>query len=224
MMGAIHYYFVRHGETTANADNRIQGWADSPVTRDGMKVVDKAAESLAEINFHLAYSSDLERCIETGEDILANQENPVQLFPLEGFREYNFGGLEDQDIDKVWPKSIAELVTDMRHNQIPSTQFVPLIIESLVDRDEDGNSEDFVTFWNRIEEAMLEIHDDALEARMETQQDNINVLIVSHDMPIRFFLHEVLAEFDLTEPLDYGHFAHVVYTKGAYELEEFNQL
>ena len=119
---------------------------------------------------------------------------------------------------------IPQLVDEMRINQIPSTQYVPLIIENLVERDEEGNSEDFITFWNRIEEAMLDIHDDALEVRMETQKKDIHVLIVSHDMPIRFFLHEVLPEFDLKEDLDYGHYAHVVYTKGAYELEEFNQV
>lgn len=223
-MAAIHYYFVRHGETTANADQRVQGWADSPVTRDGMRVVDQVAETLADVPFDLAYSSDLDRCIETGERILMKQENDIQLFPVEGFREYNFGGLEDQDIEKVWPKSISQLVDDMRINQIPSTQYVPLIIENLVDRDEEGNSEDFITFWNRIEEAMLDIHDDALEVRMETQKEDIHVLIVSHDMPIRFFLHEVLPEFDLKEELEYGHYAHIVYTKGAYELEEFNQV
>lgn len=223
-MAAIHYYFVRHGETTANADQRVQGWADSPVTRVGMRVIDQVADTLADVSFDLAYTSDLDRCIETGERILMKQENDLQLFPVEGFREYNFGGLEDQDIEKVWPKSISQLVDDMRINQIPSTQYVPLIIENLVDRDEEGNSEDFITFWNRIEEAMLDIHDDALEVRMETQKKDIHVLIVSHDMPIRFFLHEVLPEFDLKEELEYGHYAHVVYTKGAYELEEFNQV
>lgn len=223
-MAAIHYYFVRHGETTANANQRVQGWADSPVTRVGMRVVDQVAETLSDVPFDLAYTSDLDRCIETGERILMKQENDIQLFPVEGFREYNFGGLEDQDIEKVWPKSISQLVDEMRINQIPSTQYVPLIIENLVERDEEGNSEDFITFWNRIEEAMLDIHDDALEVRMETQKKDIHVLIVSHDMPIRFFLHEVLPEFDLKEDLDYGHYAHVVYTKGAYELEEFNQV
>jgi len=223
-MAAIHYYFVRHGETTANAEQRVQGWADSPVTRAGMRVVDQVADTLADVSFDLAYTSDLDRCIETGERILMKQANDIQLFPVEGFREYNFGGLEDQDIEKVWPKSISQLVDDMRINQIPSTQYVPLIIENLVERDEEGNSEDFITFWNRIEEAMLDIHDDALEVRMETQKKDIHVLIVSHDMPIRFFLHEVLPEFDLKEDLDYGHYAHVVYTKGAYELEEFNQV
>ena len=223
-MAAIHYYFVRHGETTANADKRVQGWADSPVTRVGMRVVDQVADTLADVPCDLAYTSDLDRCIETGERILMKQENDLQLFPVEGFREYNFGGLEDQDIEKVWPKSISQLVDEMRINQIPSTQYVPLIIENLVDRDEEGNSEDFITFWNRIEEAMLDIHDDALEVRMETQKKDIHVLIVSHDMPIRFFLHEVLPEFDLKEELEYGHYAHVVYTKGAYELEEFNQV
>lgn len=223
-MAAIHYYFVRHGETTANANQRVQGWADSPVTRVGMRVVDQVAETLSDMPFDLAYTSDLDRCIETGERILMKQENDIQLFPVEGFREYNFGGLEDQDIEKVWPKSISQLVDEMRINQIPSTQYVPLIIENLVERDEEGNSEDFITFWNRIEEAMLDIHDDALEVRMETQKKDIHVLIVSHDMPIRFFLHEVLPEFDLKEDLDYGHYAHVVYTKGAYELKEFNQV
>ena len=151
MMAAIHYYFVRHGETTANADQRVQGWADSPVTRTGMRVVDQVAESLSHVPFDLAYTSDLDRCVETGERILTKQENDIQLFPVEGFREYNFGGLEDQDIEKVWPKSISQLVDDMRINQIPSTQYVPLIIENLVDRDEEGHSEDFITFWNRID-------------------------------------------------------------------------
>src|SRR5699024_12432146 len=107
------------------------------------------------------------------------------------------------------------LFRSMRINQIPSTQYVPLIIENLVDRDEEGNSEDFITFWNRIEEAMLDIHDDALEVRMETQKKDIHVLIVSHHMPIRFFLHQVLPAFDLQEELEYSPYAPAGCTNGA---------
>ena len=36
--GSINIYFARHGKTLLNTFDRVQGWADSPLTEDGIRV------------------------------------------------------------------------------------------------------------------------------------------------------------------------------------------
>lgn len=222
-MNKINYYFVRHGETAANAEGIIQGWTDSPLNATGINTSHQLGETLQQIPFHLAYSSDLKRAKMTGEIILDYQKDPPQLLTMEGFREFNYGGLENELIENVWTESLTDKVKRLENEKVPSTSFVPIIIEDLMRYDTVGESEDFTTFWARIEEAVLSIHDEALEQRIEQILPEINVLIVSHDFPIRFLFHELLPNFDLTQPLEPSHYAQLSYYHGAYHLEAWNQ-
>jgi len=53
----ITLYFVRHGQTVDNLENRIQGHSDSPLTTLGMKQAEAIAERLASEHFDAIYST-----------------------------------------------------------------------------------------------------------------------------------------------------------------------
>ena len=36
----VEFYLVRHGKTMLNTTDRVQGWADAPLTKDGVVVAE----------------------------------------------------------------------------------------------------------------------------------------------------------------------------------------
>lgn len=66
----VNIYFARHGKTLLNTFDRVQGWADSPLTEDGIRVARYLGEGLKGIPFDSFYSSDAGRQRETMQVIL----------------------------------------------------------------------------------------------------------------------------------------------------------
>lgn len=97
-------YLIRHGETMFNQLNKVQGWADSPLTIKGINDLKKTAEVLSQINFDNMYSSDLKRAIDTVHLMKnANEVSEIgKIKKLPEFREVFFGSFEGDDIDKTW--------------------------------------------------------------------------------------------------------------------------
>lgn len=62
---ATEVYLVRHGETMFNQLNKVQGWADSPLTVKGINDLKVTAANLSQVHFDKMYSSDLKRAIDT---------------------------------------------------------------------------------------------------------------------------------------------------------------
>ena len=60
---------VRHGESEWNAKGLWTGWTDIPLSQKGRDEAKKAAESLKDIKFDLAYTSVLKRAKETLDEI-----------------------------------------------------------------------------------------------------------------------------------------------------------
>lgn len=57
----VRVYIVRHGETEANATGIMQGHMDTKLNGVGRGQAERAAEALKNINFGIAFSSDLSR-------------------------------------------------------------------------------------------------------------------------------------------------------------------
>jgi 2,3-bisphosphoglycerate-dependent phosphoglycerate mutase len=63
----IHFYFLRHGQSTLNITNSVVGWTDvelSPKGRDQSMKINKALLPHIE-SFTSIHTSDLKRCKET---------------------------------------------------------------------------------------------------------------------------------------------------------------
>lgn len=56
---------VRHGESEWNSKGLWTGWQDVPLSKKGKKEARKAGLALLDIRFHISFSSDLTRALET---------------------------------------------------------------------------------------------------------------------------------------------------------------
>jgi broad specificity phosphatase PhoE len=83
---------VRHGETDWNADGRLQGQTDRPLSEFGRQQARRLADELAAEDLEAIYSSDLARARETAEIVGARVGLPVMLD--RGLREKDWGTWE----------------------------------------------------------------------------------------------------------------------------------
>lgn len=99
----VNIYFARHGKTLLNTFDRVQGWADSPLTEDGIRVARYLGEGLKGIPFDSFYSSDAGRQRETMQVILKQAGvSDYKLTELSGLRKPSSAVLKAA-ITKIWP-------------------------------------------------------------------------------------------------------------------------
>ncbi|MGY3730370.1 histidine phosphatase family protein [Lactococcus termiticola] len=101
----INIYFARHGKTMFNVLDRLQGWSDSPLTADGIRVAKETAEGIKhgipgdkvhpDLKFDLVYSGDAGRHQSTAKlflDQLGQSNLPIKA--TSDFRESGDGDFE----------------------------------------------------------------------------------------------------------------------------------
>jgi broad specificity phosphatase PhoE len=81
MTEPVTFYFVRHGESEANAAHRFAGRTDSPLTERGRQQAESVAKALANVHFDRIVSSPLSRCRDTAVIIARRRQLPVDLEP-----------------------------------------------------------------------------------------------------------------------------------------------
>lgn len=87
-------YLTRHGQTLFNVKNRIQGWCDSALTKEGIEQAKAVGVGLQDVIFTHAYASTSERAIDTASYIIGEREIPLQT--TKGLKEMNFGTIEGE--------------------------------------------------------------------------------------------------------------------------------
>ena len=86
---------VRHGESQWNLENRFTGWVDVPLTETGRQEAARAGELLRDIRFDRAYTSVLQRAIETLDIILrAIGQTDLPIEKSEALNERHYGNLQ----------------------------------------------------------------------------------------------------------------------------------
>src|SRR5487761_709322 len=85
-------YFVRHGSTILNKNGAFRGWMDVPLDTNGKEQAQKVAEFFQKIALGNAYTSSLERAVQTAQITL----EPKGLYPtpLDELRPIGVGELE----------------------------------------------------------------------------------------------------------------------------------
>ena len=147
---------IRHGQSVANAQGRLQGQMDSPLSEQGRAQARALGRRLAGEGWDLAafYASDLSRAAETAEILAAELEAPVHLDPR--LREYDLGVLNGI----VWAE-IEFQYPEIWHGLHHSDEWVPILGE------EGGEA-----FGQRLAAALVEIR-----ARHSDDED---VALVAH--------------------------------------------
>jgi 2,3-bisphosphoglycerate-dependent phosphoglycerate mutase len=118
MVKMLDLWLIRHGETTWNAEKRVQGHMDSPLSDLGMRQAKALALRLSTKKFDAVYSSDSGRAIQTSTIAF-----PRQNLCLDArLREMHYGILEGRtraEFSLEEEKHYAEYKRDPYHWRTP---------------------------------------------------------------------------------------------------------
>ncbi|MDO4902743.1 MAG: histidine phosphatase family protein [Limosilactobacillus sp.] len=174
---AITVYFVRHGQTYLNKYNRVQGWADAPLTEKGQEDAKRTGKVLSAIDLDYVFSSDLARTMATARLLLAANDNTTikEPTPEPAFREEFFGYFEGQNASEF-----TDFLCGSRGFNSFAEMFGHMGPEVLKDKvaaaDPYGDAEDAATFWARVQKGI---------DRLRALPDGSTALVVSHGVTIR---------------------------------------
>ncbi|KAJ7578485.1 phosphoglycerate mutase-like protein [Mycena floridula] len=105
-------YIVRHGETNENNQRIIQGQLNTHLNDEGREQARLVADALKDVEFHAAYSSDLERASDTAKAILLHHPG-VELVEQQELRERNMGDIQgrvyNHELFGTWLKAEANI-------------------------------------------------------------------------------------------------------------------
>ncbi|MEM7819217.1 MAG: histidine phosphatase family protein [Candidatus Aenigmatarchaeota archaeon] len=85
---------IRHGETTWNIKQLIQGQKNTRLTKVGKQQVKMIAKKLSKEKIDVIYSSDLQRCKSTTNEIAKTLKLRIPIHYTHELRERNFGVFE----------------------------------------------------------------------------------------------------------------------------------
>ncbi|HUG42608.1 MAG TPA: histidine phosphatase family protein [Acidobacteriota bacterium] len=104
---------VRHGESAWNAEGRVQGQSDPPLSKFGRRQADAIAEELADRGIREIHSSDLRRAAQTANALAERTNLRVRLDRR--LREIHQGLWEGRlrtEIKRKWPELVSEWEKD----------------------------------------------------------------------------------------------------------------
>lgn len=92
----ITFYIVRHGETLFNQKHLMQGWCDSPLTKEGIRSAKELGKRLADTVFEAVYSSTSERAWDSATLLMQENAHPLPVQPRKELKEIHFGTMEGE--------------------------------------------------------------------------------------------------------------------------------
>jgi broad specificity phosphatase PhoE len=113
-------HLIRHGESVYNAEGRIQGHADIPLSELGCRQAEAAAEALAKQPHDVIYASPLRRAAQTAEIIAKRLGLPIQF--NEQLKEINVGifqGKIHAELEREYPMEIARWRSEEMDYAVP---------------------------------------------------------------------------------------------------------
>ncbi|MHB0939990.1 MAG: histidine phosphatase family protein, partial [Armatimonadota bacterium] len=101
-------YLIRHGQTDWNLAQRFQGQSDIPLNEIGRRQANALADRLSSQPFEVAYSSDLQRALETAKVIAGDR---LEIKTDLRLREMDFGDWEGATYNKIKEECPGALTT-----------------------------------------------------------------------------------------------------------------
>ena len=91
----IPFYFVRHGQTDWNKENKVMGQIDIPLNEIGIEQANVIAEKMTNLDISHIFASPLKRTIQTSEIIAWTTNAPITI--IEELKNAYAGIMEGQD-------------------------------------------------------------------------------------------------------------------------------
>ncbi|WP_338037315.1 histidine phosphatase family protein [Listeria costaricensis] len=220
----VTIYVTRHGKTMLNTTDRVQGWADTPLTEPGVEVADDLGKGLkAEgIKFDAAYSSDLGRAKETAEHVLdAAGQKKLPIQESEKLREVCFGKYEGDLNANMWGDIAKGLgyssQDDMMKDFSTGKVTIDQAVDEIVKLDDMGMAESYATVKDRMQSELKTIAEKAAKAGDE------NVLVVSHGMSIGAMLSDMTDKYK-GQQLENASVTKILYKDGKFDVQTIGDM
>jgi len=182
------YYLIRHGETSWNKDNRIQGWTDISLSEYGLKQASVLALALKHIPIHAVYSSDLLRAYQTAQAYESMSGHKAVLDPM--LREIHFGAWEgktwqeiiDENKD-VYASGLYDDPDNRIHQGESMNMFKKRAANHFLDIVKKHPNEDIVLFTHggNIRMIILEILNKPIDFKNHIQIDNASITVIDQN-------------------------------------------
>ena len=101
-------YCIRHGESCYNAQGRIQGQSDVPLSELGHRQSEAVAGAMADLPIEVVYCSPLRRALETARPVADALKLPIRTDPR--LMEVHAGVFQDKlrtELEQLYPDEIA---------------------------------------------------------------------------------------------------------------------
>lgn len=171
MYNPMKIFFIRHGETTGDVENRYGGSYDDHLSEKGLLQCATLTEQLEGKGIEKIYVSSLARAQETAKIISEKLECEVEIVP--DLRERNQYGI----------------LTGMKKEE--AKEKYPVQVELLKDRlNTIEEAESYETFSQRIQDAFMNV---------VSNTDHSSVALVSHGGPMRVLFRDILKWGELKE-------------------------
>ena len=206
-----------------NTLDMVQGWCDSPLTEEGVKVAQQLGKGFEGIDFRTAYCSTLRRTRQTAEIVLkAKGQGNISIIEHEGIKEACFGSFEGSPNMTMWGNAALFLQYTSRdamyqdildHNLNYRT-----VLDAIKKLDTLGLAEDYETLRLRTQSALRHI------AEEEAKKGEANILVIAHGMSILGMLGTLGGDDMLKSHLDNAAVCKVIYDNGTFTVESMGDM
>ena len=217
-MSETTLYIVRHGKTMFNTIERVQGWCDTPLTKQGQEGIHFLGKGLKDIDFSYAYSSDSGRAIETARIILSEHTKGKEIpyFIDKRIREWCFGSLEGGYDMEMWGV-IPRVLNFQTYDEMFTTDVTfEQIANAIYETDTAGWAQPYDELKERVWSGFEDI------AHQCEKNNGGNVLVVSHGLTIAFLLSLIDPSQPVRAGLLNGSVTKVTYKNGRFSIESVN--
>jgi len=215
----VTIYFARHGQTLFNSFDLVQGWADSPLTEQGIEVARYLGEGLKDIKFDAYYTSDAGRQRQTMQVIL-NQMGikNYKINELQGLREVFYGGFEGGPNTKIVTDSMKLLGYKSVNSYFNDYKAGKLPIEPMVDSTAKVDTRHMAETYQQVKSRTQ----DALNTIVQTALKNgdKNVLAISSGMSMQVMISDLTDNIEKNKPLSNATVVKITYKNGQYHVDE----
>lgn len=224
MSQKLTFYIVRHGKTLMNTLDRVQGWCDSPLTREGIEMARHLGYGFGDdVRFRSAYCSDLRRTRQTAQLILGSKgQSDIGIEEFAGFREVCFGSSESSYNKEMWGRAAKELgyenLPDMFADVLVQKRSYVEILKVIKSFDTLDMAEDFTQVEARTQEQLHVI------ARREIQKGSGNILVVAHGMCMICMLYNMGGKELMGEGIENASVCKVEYEDGKFTVQSMFDL
>lgn len=212
--GKVYLYVARHGKTMFNSVHRVQGWSDTPLTKEGEEVAKKLGAGFAaeNVRFQAAYTSDSGRARQTARLVLnAVNQSKLDFKESTNLREVGFGSYEGRLNEEMWGDFAKKIGYQDMDDVVKNFDKIGLkkAVDTFAAMDESKQAETFEQVQTRMQKELRTI------AEKTAKKGGGNVLIVAHGMSILTMID------NLTEQAKPTQLANASVTELTYEKGKF---